>query len=156
MSTATDVPMTLEMTRVVAAPRELVWEAWTDAEQLAVWWGPKGFTNPVCEIDVRVGGAILIHMTAPNGAMHPMTGEYLEVVPPERLVFTAAALDPEGKPMFVNRNTIVFRGVAGGTEISVSVKVMSTTTAAPQYLKGMEMGWSTSLEKLTTLLETQQ
>ena len=56
------------LTRIFNAPRELVWKAWTDPQMMARWWGPKGFTNPVCEMDVRVGGKILIHMRAPNGA----------------------------------------------------------------------------------------
>lgn len=52
----------ITITRMFDAPRAVVFRAWTDAGQLAQWWGPKGFTNPVCEIDVRVGGAIRIHM----------------------------------------------------------------------------------------------
>jgi uncharacterized protein YndB with AHSA1/START domain len=54
--------MEMELTRLVRAPRELVWQAWTDVERLREWWGPKVFTNPRCEIDVRVGGAIRIDM----------------------------------------------------------------------------------------------
>ncbi len=153
MSTGTHVPMTLDMKRVFAAPRALVFKAWVDPNQLAVWWGPKGFTNPVCEADARPGGAILIHMRAPDGVVYPMTGEFLEVTPPERLVFTCAALDGNGQPMFVNRNTVIFTEVAGGTEIALHVAVISTTPAAPQYLKGMEMGWKLSLDRLDVLLE---
>lgn len=153
MSTGTHVPMTLDMKRVFAAPRALVFKAWVDPSQLAVWWGPKGFTNPVCEADARPGGAILIHMRAPDGVVYPMTGEFLEVTPPERLVFTCAALDGNGQPMFVNRNTVIFTEVAGGTEIALHVAVISTTPAAPQYLKGMEMGWKLSLDRLDVLLE---
>lgn len=54
------------ITRVFDAPRATVFRAWTDADRLAQWWGPKGFTNPVCEIDARVGGAIRIHMRSPD------------------------------------------------------------------------------------------
>ena len=54
------------ITRVFDAPRATVFRAWTDADRLARWWGPKGFTNPVCEIDARVGGAIRIHMRRPD------------------------------------------------------------------------------------------
>ncbi len=56
----------LVLARELNAPRELVWKAWTDAKHLAQWWGPKGFTNPVCEVDVRPVGGILIHMRAPS------------------------------------------------------------------------------------------
>ena len=54
------------ITRVFDAPRATVFRAWTDADRLARWWGPKGFTNSVCEIDARVGGAIRIHMRSPD------------------------------------------------------------------------------------------
>jgi len=91
-------------------------------------------------------------MRAPDGVVYPMTGEFLEVAPPERLVFTCAALDGNGEPMFVNRNTVIFTEVPSGTEISLHVDVISTTPAAPQYLKGMEMGWILSLDRLEDML----
>ncbi len=152
MTTETQVPMTLELKRVFTAPRPFVFKAWIDPVQLAKWWGPKGFTNPVCEADVRPGGAIRIHMRAPDGVVYPMTGEFIEVTPPERLIFTSAAMDGNGQPMFVNRNTVIFTEVAGGTEIALHVVVISTTPAAPQYLKGMEMGWKLSLDRLDALV----
>jgi uncharacterized protein YndB with AHSA1/START domain len=92
-------------TRVVDAPRRLVFEARTDPKHVAQWWSPHGFTNPVCELDVRPGGAIRIDMRGPDGIVYPMTGVYQEIVEPERLVFTSAALDDEGKPLFEVLNT---------------------------------------------------
>jgi uncharacterized protein YndB with AHSA1/START domain len=153
MTTTTQVPTTLDLKRIFAEPRARVFNAWIDPKQLAVWWGPKGFTNPVCEADARPGGAILIHMRAPDGVVYPMTGEFLDVSPPERLVFTSAALDGNGQPMFVNRNTVIFTEVPGGTEISLHVTVVSTTPAAPQYLKGMEQGWILTLDRLGDMLK---
>jgi len=90
---------TVVITRVFDAPRELVFKAWTDAKHLAQWWGPKGFTNPICEVDARPGGNLRIVMRAPDGAEHPMTGVFREVTAPERLVFTSAAVDRDGKPL---------------------------------------------------------
>ena len=84
------------ITREFAAPRELVFKAWTDPKHLAQWWGPKGFTNPVCEWDARPGGKIYDVMRAPNGADYPMGGEFREIVPPERLVLMCGALDAKG------------------------------------------------------------
>ena len=83
----------LVMTRVFDAPRELVFKAWTETKHVAQWWGPKRFTNSVCEMDVRPGGAIRIHMRAPDGVVYPMTGVFQEIVAPERLVFVSSALD---------------------------------------------------------------
>jgi uncharacterized protein YndB with AHSA1/START domain len=143
----------VSLTRRVAATTEIVFAAWTDAKHLAQWWGPKGFTNPVCEADARVGGAIRIHMRAPDGTVYPMTGRFVEIDRPHRLVFTTAALDGEGRPMFEVLNTVTFSVVDGGTEISVVARVTSTTPAAPQYLAGMSQGWSQSLDRLAALVD---
>jgi uncharacterized protein YndB with AHSA1/START domain len=78
----------LTFTRVLDAPRDVVFRAWTDPAHLARWWGPNGFTSPVCELDIRPGGAIRIDMLGPDGRYFLMGGEYREIVPPERLVFS--------------------------------------------------------------------
>jgi uncharacterized protein YndB with AHSA1/START domain len=145
--------MEMSLTRRVAAPPGVVFRAWTDAKHLKEWWGPKGFTNPVCEVDARVGGAIQIHMRAPDGVVYPMTGRFVEIDRPHRLVFATAALDGEGRAMFEVLNTVAFTEVDGGTEISLVARVTSTTPAAPQYLAGMSQGWSQSLDRLAVLVE---
>jgi uncharacterized protein YndB with AHSA1/START domain len=81
-----------------------------------------------------------------------MTGEFVEVMPPERLVFLASALDGDGKPMFVNRNIVTFTEVPGGTEIALDVRVVSMTAEAMKYLPGLTMGWSMSFDKLEEYL----
>jgi uncharacterized protein YndB with AHSA1/START domain len=138
----------LVMTRVFDAPRELVFKVWTDSGHMAQWWGPKGFTNPVCELDVRPGGAIRIHMRAPNGVVYPMTGVFQEIVEPERLVFVSSAIDEKGNSMFDVLNTVTFVERGGKTELTLQARVIKATTQAPQYLKGMEMGWTQSLDRL--------
>ena len=75
------------LTRVLDAPRELVFEAWTKPEHAMKWFGPKGFTCTLHEMDVRVGGRWRFDMLAPDGKLYPNRIEYLEVVPNERLVF---------------------------------------------------------------------
>jgi uncharacterized protein YndB with AHSA1/START domain len=136
------------MTRVFDAPRKVVFAAWTDPKQVAQWWGPTGFTNPVCELDVRPGGAILIHMRAPDGTIYPMSGVYNEIVPPERLVFTATPLDNDGKVMFENLNTVIFSERDGKTTITLRVEVVKSSAPAEQHLAGMEMGWKLTLDRL--------
>jgi len=96
------------ITREFDAPRELVFQAWTDPKHLAQWWGPKGFTNPVCEWDARPGGKIYDVMRAPNGAEHPMSGEFREIDPPERLVFSCGALDENGELLFEFLHDVTF------------------------------------------------
>ena len=70
------------LTRVLDAPRTLVFQAWTDPRHVTHWWGPKGFSNPVCEMDVRPGGAHRVVMRSSDGVDYPITGFYQEVVPP--------------------------------------------------------------------------
>ena len=140
------------ITRMFDAPRAVVFRAWTDAGQLAQWWGPKGFTNPVCELDVRAGGAIRIHMRAPNGVVYPMTGVFEEIVEPERLVFVSSALDEKGNSMFDVLNTVLFAEQADKTKLTLQARVIRATALAPQYLKGMEAGWTQSLDRLAAHL----
>jgi uncharacterized protein YndB with AHSA1/START domain len=142
----------LVLTRVIDAPRELVFKAWTDPKQVAQWWGPRGFSNPVCELDLRPGGAIRIHMRGPDGTVYPMTGVFNEVVEPERLVFTSAALDADGKPIFEVLTTVTFAEQCSKTKQILRARVIKRTGEAAPYLAGMEAGWMQSLERLAESL----
>ena len=143
----------LVMTRILDAPREMVFNAWTDPMQLAQWWGPSYFTNPVCEVDVRPGGAILIHMRAPDGVVYPMKGAFNEVVEPERLVFTSSAIeDDAGNPQLEDLITVTFEDEDGKTRLTVHAVVTKATPAAMGALAGMEEGWSQSLDRLAEFL----
>ena len=157
MTTATQAkPSVLRevtLTRVIDAPRERVFEAWTDARQMAQWWGPKGFTNPVCELDVRPGGAIRIDMRAPNGTVHPMDGEFLEIVAPERLVFTSRAFAADtNKTLIKAHNTVTFTEEGGKTRLTVVARVVELAPEFESAAAGMEQGWSMSLERLEALV----
>jgi uncharacterized protein YndB with AHSA1/START domain len=142
-------------TRVFDVPREVVFRAWTDRDQLQRWWGPKGFTNPVCEVDVRPGGAIRIDMRAPDGTVYPMTGTFIEIVEPERLVFISSALDRNGEPLFELLNTVTVAEEAGKTRLTVTASVSKTKPDAARYLAGMEPGWSQTLDRLGDRLAAQ-
>jgi uncharacterized protein YndB with AHSA1/START domain len=142
------------LTRLFDAPRELVFKAWADPKLLAQWWGPHEFTNPVCDMDVRPGGAILIHMQAPDGTVFPMKGVFHEVVVPERLVFTSSALEDEaGVPQLESITTVLFSEQDGQTQVTVQDVVLKATPEAAAALAGMEEGWSQSLERLAGLLK---
>ena len=138
----------LVITRVFDAPREVVFKAWTERERLQRWWGPKDFTNPVCEVDVRPGGAIRIHMRSPDGTIFPMTGIFREVVEPERLVFTSEALDESGTPLFEVLYTITFAERGDQTELTLHAKVTKASLASARYRAGMEQGWNQALDRL--------
>lgn len=140
------------LTRMFDAPRALVWKAWTDPQMMARWWGPKEFTNPVCEMDVRVGGKIVIHMQAPNGTVHPMTGVFDEVAELECLVFRATPVDASGNPLLESLTTVTFHDVTGKTKVIVHASAAPIQPIGSEMLKGLNAGWSQSLERLAVLV----
>jgi uncharacterized protein YndB with AHSA1/START domain len=142
----------ITITRVFDAPRALVFAAWTDAEHLAQWWGPRGFTAPVCTFDARVGGALRIHMRAPDGNIYPMKGEIREIVPPERLVFTNIALDAADNAIIDGLTTVTFAEDNGKTRLTLHTRGSAMVDYAADYLKGMEIGWTQSIDKLQAYL----
>src|SRR5665213_1920558 len=107
----TEIITQLTIVRTINAPVELVYKAWTDPELLAKWWGPNGVTNPVCELDLRPGGAIDIVMLAGKelgdlaGNEWPITGIFQEIIPPSKLVYTSTAI-LDDKPMIESMNTV--------------------------------------------------
>ncbi len=138
----------LVITQVLDAPREVVFKAWIDPKQMAKWWGPKGFTNPVCEMDVRPGGALRIVMRGPGRVDHPMTGVFCVIVEPERLVFTAVARDKQDNPLLESLTTVAFAKHGGKTKLTVQASAVGLAPVAPRMLEGMEAGWTQSLERL--------
>ena len=137
------------VSRTFDAPLELLWKAWTEPEHFKNWYGPKGFTIPTCEIDLRVGGRHLWGMGSPDGRQMYFTGIYKEVVPMERLVFTDSMSDAEGNVMGMGEGmpesmdvTVTFVHVDGKTTVTVSH--MGAEQAA--------IGWEQAFEKLATVL----
>lgn len=142
----------LTLTRRFQAPRALVWRAWTDPVQLARWWGPHGFSAPVCEVDARPGGAIHIVMQGPDGARYAMRGAFREVAAPERLVFSNIAADAEDQPVIDGLTTVTFTERDGGTEMVLHTRATAKTEAAVRMVAGMEAGWTQSIERLGALV----
>jgi uncharacterized protein YndB with AHSA1/START domain len=146
------IPQDLTLVRTFDAPRDLVFKAWTDPGHLAKWWGPSGFTTTLRKWEPRPGGSILLDMNAPYGAIYPMGGSFVEVTPPEKLVFKSAALDETGNAIFEILNTISFADEGGKTRLTVQTLVLSKRDGADEYLKGQKEGWSQSLDRLQALV----
>lgn len=141
------------MTRTLPVAPQVVFDAWIDQAQLAEWWGPHGFTNPVCEIDVKVGGVIHIDMASPDGTVYPMSGVYREIDPPHKLVFLNSPLDDSGKPIFELVTTVIVEPAAGGSTLTVRARLEGEVTdASAPFLSGMQEGWRQSLERLEAFL----
>jgi uncharacterized protein YndB with AHSA1/START domain len=147
-------PQSLTLTRLFDAPRDLVFKAWTDPKHLAQWWGPGGFTVPLCEVDLRPGGAILIHMRGPDGTVFPMRGVWNEVVEPERLVMTNYPIEDEsGQPLLEVQQTVTFAEQDNQTLLTLHVVVVKAAIPiAAGPLGGMAEGWTQSLARLAAHL----
>jgi uncharacterized protein YndB with AHSA1/START domain len=141
----------MTMVRVFDAPRSLVWQAWTRAEHLAQWFGPKDFTNPVCEVDARPGGVLRITMQAPDGTQYPMEAVFDEVVEPERLVWVTS-VEHANNVRFEIRQITTFAERDGKTEVTLEAHILRATPESKDALGGMEQGWSESLDGLAALL----
>ena len=152
----------LTMIRIFDAPRKLLWRAWTDQKIVTIWWGPKGVTKPTCEVDARKGGKINIVMLAGKemgnlaGQEWPMTGTFEEVSPPDRLVYTANALEDKSKTLLETRITVTFDEIRGKTKLTVHILLAksSDTPKAKFAIQGMEAGWTQSLDKLAGFIRS--
>lgn len=139
------------MTRVFAAPRRLVFEAWTNPKHVSQWLlGPEGWTMPVCEIDLRPGGEWHFVWRRSDGTEMAMRGVYREIKPPERLVSTES-WGPEW-PETVN--TMVLTETGGLTTITITIRYPTKEARDAALKTGMKQGMDQAFVRLDTLLET--
>ena len=151
----------LVLRRVLDAPRELVWQAWTDPQHFKAWWGPRNYTCPFCEMDLRVGGKYLACMRSPEGKEYWSTGIYREIIPMERLVFTDCFADEKGnvvpatyygfnadfpREMLV---TVILEDEEGKTKMTLRHE---GPLSGPDR-EGTQQGWSESFDKLAESLK---
>ena len=144
----------LVLTRIIDAPRETVFKAWTDPKLLKQWFAPAPWTTPVVETDVRAGGASLIVMRGPDGNEFPNRGVYLEVVKNERMVFTDAfskAWEPSAKPFMTV--VLTFEDAGGKTKYTARVKHWNQADREAHEKMGFHQGWALCAEQLAGLVE---
>jgi uncharacterized protein YndB with AHSA1/START domain len=139
------------MTRVFDAPRELVFEAHSSCEHMSNWWGPRGYEFGSCEMDFRPGGAWRIVHRGPDGEEYGFRGEYREIVPPERIVWT---FEFEGMPGHVSVETLTLEEHDGKTTLT-GTSVFDTVEDRDGMLEsGMESGAAETMDRLDEYLET--
>jgi uncharacterized protein YndB with AHSA1/START domain len=141
--------LSLEMTRLLSAPRPAVFRACTNAEELAKWWGPRGFTAPSIELDLRVGGAYRIAMQPPEGDVFHLAGEFREVDPPERLVYTFRWEEPAPDDR-ETLATLTFRDLGDSTELALHQEGFATEGRRALH----DEGWGDSLDRLQELMSS--
>lgn len=138
----------LVITRLLDAPRDLVFVAWTDERSAAQWWGPKGFASVSCTMDARVGGAWRRVMRSPEGVEHRARGIYREIAPPERLVFTYAWEDAAGRLDHDTLVTLTFRELGAKTELTLRQEIFDNLAARDDHCSG----WSSCLDRFAEYL----
>jgi uncharacterized protein YndB with AHSA1/START domain len=145
------------ITRILKAPRLLVWAAWTEPKHLREWWGPEQFTSPVVKGDVTVGGEMHITMRGPKGSPWdmdlPMVKRYREIVPGRKLVFENEPLGPDGQRLLEGLTTVTFADHPEGTLMEMTTSAKALTEGAVQMLQGMDQGWGQSFDKLARHLQ---
>lgn len=152
MATRAHDPQTdILITRVFKAPRDLVWRTWTEPAHVAMWFGPKGFTTRVEELDLRVGGVSRYVMVAPDGAEYPGKGVFLEIVPMERIVttdefgddFTCDADLPSGMVL-----TCLFEDIGEHTRVTLRISHPTLEDRRKHEAMGVVEGWGSTLDCL--------
>ena len=138
----------IELTKIVDAPVDVVFAAFTDAEHLSKWWGPEGFGVSSATSDARPGGAFTIVMRGPDGTEYPVEGSYDEIDPPRRLVATSRALGDDGAPILESTTDLDLVDADGKTEIRLRASARALVPEANANLAGMEAGWAQSLRCL--------
>ncbi len=131
--------------RIFDAPRALVFEAWTKPEHIVHWFGPNGFTLPVCEMDFRIGGSYRLCMRAPDGNEHYAHGVYREIVPSERIVWTSSFEDVPGSEILT---TVTFADHEGKDSGKSKLTVNQTYSFESDRTRGAPQGWTETLEHL--------
>ncbi|KKS96429.1 MAG: hypothetical protein UV73_C0010G0014 [Candidatus Gottesmanbacteria bacterium GW2011_GWA2_43_14] len=160
------------ITKIIDAPREMVWKAWTDPETAKKWWGPKDFTAPSIKIDLREGGKYIFAMRGPKGSEWDKdmysAGVYKEIVPHEKLVVTDYFSDEFGNkqdpanfgqdPDFPEESTVtvLFQELGkDNTKLSITYqKPQSEEQFRAMEKSGMIDGWNSSLDKLAGALKS--
>ena len=138
----------------------IIWQMWTDPEHFKQWYGPQGFTVPVADMDLRVGGKRLICMASPDGSMKMWTtGEFTEIVSSERLVYTESPADENGNVVSPSAMGMP-DGYPATTEVTVLLEdlggrtKMVMTHAGVPASSGAGGGWEQAFDKLADHIET--
>jgi uncharacterized protein YndB with AHSA1/START domain len=154
----------LVITRIFDAPRNLVWQAWSNEEDYKAWWGAKAFTTPLAKVDFRVGGKSHLCMRSPEGQDIHSTGVFREIIPMEKIVTTDSFADENGNVVPGTRYgmdenfplelliTVTFEELGGQTRMTLR----HTGIPAGEMMEMTSLGWNESFDKMEELLKTKK
>jgi uncharacterized protein YndB with AHSA1/START domain len=143
--------LTLRLDRVLPAPRPRVFRACTEPADLSQWWGPQGFTTPEVHLDLRVGGTYRFGMQPPDGDLFNLSGEFREIEPPARLVYTFRweEPDPDDRETVV---TMLLNDRGDSTEVVVAQSGFATEARRALHVDG----WTDCLDRLQELMSSRR
>ncbi len=139
----------LVLSRLLNAPREKVYNCWTQEEHVVKWFAPKPWTTPFAKLDVRPGGSMIVTMRSPEGQDYPANGVYLEVIPNKKLVWTdayASAWVPSKKPFFTA--ILTFEDEGGKTRYTATARHWNVDDKTAHEKMGFHEGWGTCASQL--------
>jgi uncharacterized protein YndB with AHSA1/START domain len=149
------------VTRVFDAPRALVWEAWTNPKYVMQWWGPKGFTSPVCKMDFRVGGKFLCCMRTPDGQEFWNGGEYHEIVLHEKIAYSMYFADSQGNKVEPEHYGIEHEAIPDANDVVIfedlgdgqtKLTLIGNETMEEAKNSGQVEGWVQILDKVAAVI----
>ena len=132
----------LVLTRLIDASPEAVYRCWTEPDLMTRWFAPKPWSTPRASVDLRPGGANLVVMTDENGTEYPSPGQYLEIVPNRKLVFTDAYVgdwQPSEKPFFTC--VLTFEAEGGKTRYTATARHWTVEDREAHEKMGFHEGW---------------
>ncbi|HET6929022.1 MAG TPA: SRPBCC domain-containing protein [Candidatus Acidoferrum sp.] len=149
------------ITRIFDAPRALVWEAWTNPKYVMQWWGPNGFTAPVCKIDFRVGGKFLFCMKSPDGQEGWNGGEYHEIVLYEKIVYSMYFADSKGNKIDPAEHGIEHEAIDDARDVVIfedygngqtKLTMIGNETMEDAKNSGQFEGWNETFDKVAAVI----
>ncbi len=143
----------ITITRILNAPRNVVYNAWVNPVELAKWWGPRGFTTGLTETDPQAGGKLTIEMLG-QGYKNMVTGVFLEVIPQQKIIYTTSAFaDTQGVDTLKGYNEIKFEDYGKGkTKLTIYASIVKAPAELQAAMDGMNEGWSQSIDKLSEVV----
>lgn len=151
----------LKIERTFNASKDLVWKAWSDSETFMKWWGPQYFTSPTCKMDFKQGGKFVWCMQAPDGSKFYSSGEFKEISPKDKIVYTDSFADENGNeisaavyglsPDYPNQTlvTVTFEEVDGKTHMTL----VHQGIPAEEINGNTASGWNQSFDKLEVAIQ---
>jgi uncharacterized protein YndB with AHSA1/START domain len=151
MQAVMDETRELLFTRTFDAPRDLVWQAWTDPKHIGAWWGPDGFTTTVEKQELKAGGSIVLNLQGPDGRTYPCRGVYREIKKPEKIVYSGIADDdnPCGAGLPPRSTvTVTFAEKSGRTTVTILTQLENPADRDAVIAHGFRQGWEASFDHL--------